>query len=249
MIAAVEQSWWRHILDAPRMLVAPGAVFHRIAQDGAYGWGLFALLLLSVWIGWSTVQTGFIDRAVDARTHQALADLEREQFDILNRTELSDRMLKLREASTFSKLIARGATVLGPPISLLVSVMLIAVVLFAIVALAGNKADYGTLLAICVYSAAVEVMAAGLRLVMMIAYRSGEVRTSLDVLVPAGEETQVFRQLLSGIDPFRIWFWILVAIGLVATRQLSRRMAVVSCTVMALTAIGVRMAIGMATMG
>jgi hypothetical protein len=234
MLAAVEHSWWRHLLDAPRMLVVPVAVFYRIAHDGAYGWALSALLLLSVWIGWSTVQTGFIDRSVDVRTSRALADLEREQFDIVTRTELSDRMQKLREASTFSKLIARGAAVLGPPLFLLTSILLIAVVLFAVVALAGNKADYQTLLAICVYSAVVQVIAAGLRLVMMVVYRTGEVRTSLDALVPAGNETQALRVVLSGVDPFRIWFWVLVAIGLIVTGQLSRRASIATCTVLAL---------------
>jgi hypothetical protein len=40
--------------------------------------------------------------------------------------------------------------------------------------------------------------------------------------------------VLAGIDPFRLWFWVLVGIGLCVTRQLGRRMAVGACVVMAL---------------
>ncbi len=215
------------------MLIAPGLVFRRIADDAAYGWALGCLLLVSVWLGWSTVQTGFVDRAIGEQTRKAEADLERDQAEILRRSELSEEMEKLREASTFTKLIARMVGIVGPPIRLLASLMLIAAVLFAAVALAGNKADYATLLAICVYSAVIDVVAAALRLLMMIACRSGEVRTSLDLLVPTGEATRILRSILLGVDPFRVWFWVLVATGLIVTGQLSRRTAIATCTLLA----------------
>jgi hypothetical protein len=234
MEAVAQPTFWRHLADAPRMLMAPRSVFRRIADDSAYGWALTGLLLASLWIGWATVQTGFVDRAIGEQTRQAQADLEREQAEILRPSELSERMAKLREASTFTKLIARMGGILGPPIQLLVSLMLIASVLFAAVALAGSKADYATLLAIGVYSAVTDVMAAALRLVMMIVCRSGDVRTSLDLLVPAGDSPGVIPVLLLGVDPFRVWFWVLVAIGLIVTGQLSRRTAIVTCTVLAI---------------
>ena len=41
------------------------------------------------------------------------------------------------------------------------SLMLIAALLFAVVALAGNKAEYPALMAICAYAAVVDLLAAG----------------------------------------------------------------------------------------
>ena len=47
--------------------------------------------------------------------------------------------------------------------------------------------------------------------------------------------------VLSSVDPFRVWFWILVCLGLVVTGQLSRRTALVTCLLFCLLAAGVRM--------
>ena len=37
----------------------------------------------------------------------------------------------------------------------------------------------------------------------------------------------------------QLWFWVLVAIGLIVTQQLSRRMAIVASTLLCVTGIGV----------
>lgn len=229
------------LAHVPLMFVAPGAVFRRIAETGRYGWTLAAWVLLTTLIGWVTVQTGLIDREVDRRTRSALAALEREQIDLLSRTELSERLEKIRKSAEFTKLITRGAAMVSTPVGLVASVMLIAALLFVVVASAGNKAEYPTLVAVCVHAAVVDVLAAGLRLAMMLCYRTVEVDTSLGLLVPASEQTATLKSILSAIDPFRAWFWVLVGIGLVVTGQLSRRAAVTTCVIFWLIATGVRM--------
>ncbi len=223
------------------MFVAPGVVFRWIAERGRYGWVLGTLILLSTLIGWATVQTGLIDREVDRRTYQALTDLEREQIDLLSRVELSERLEKIRKSAEFTKLMTRGGAILAAPVVLVSSLMLIAALLFAVVALAGNKPEYPTLMAVCVYSAVVDVLAAGLRLAMMLYYRTIQVDTSLGLLVASAEETGTLKTILSAVDPFRAWFWVLVALGLMVTGQLSRRAAVVTCVLFWLIATGVRM--------
>ncbi|MFH0980726.1 MAG: YIP1 family protein [Planctomycetota bacterium] len=226
---------------APLVLVAPGSVFVRVAENARYGWTLGALVLLTTWIGWATVQTGLIDREVERKTLKALADLEREQSDLLNRSELSERMEKIRKSGEFTKLIARGATILARPAVRVASLALIAALLFAVVALVGKKPDYSTLIAICVYSAVVDLLADGLRLAMMLVYRTMEVDTSLGLFVPGAEGYRTLKTILSAVDPFCAWFWILVAVGLVVTGQLSRRAAVMICVLFGLVVTGVRM--------
>ena len=229
------------LCHAAMMFVAPRAVFERIAERGTYGWVLATLILLTALIGWATVQTGLIDRQVDRRTFQALAELEREQIDVLSRTELSEQLQSVCKAAEFTKLLARGAAVVAAPIGLAASVTLIAALLFGVVALAGNKADFPALMAVCVYSAVVDLLAAGLRLAMMMFYRTIEVDTSLGLLVGSSEGTRTLKMILSGIDPFRAWFWVLLATGLVVTGQLSRRAAWVTCVIFWLIAAAVRM--------
>jgi hypothetical protein len=223
------------------VFVAPGAVFRRIAQSCGYGWTLAAQLFLLSVIGWSAVQTGLIDRQVDRRTQRALAELEKQEGDVLTRAELSERMSQIHKASEFAKLLVRGGAVLVQPLGLLVSVLLIAALLFAVVALTGSKPEFSTLTAICVYAAVVDVLASAVRLAMMLFYRSISVDTSLGLLVSSSGQGQTLHWILSAIDPFVIWFWVLVGVGLVVTGQLSRRAAVVVCVLFGLVSTAVRL--------
>lgn len=217
---------------------APRRLFGRIEDTGAYGWALVVLLVLLVLIGYAEVQTGLIDRSVGEQTEQALAKLEASQADLVDRVELRDRMEDVRKQSEFNKLIARLGVVVFAPTFTLVSFLFIASILYAVVALTGRKPEYHTLMSVCVYSGFIVLVGYMVRLAMLFYYRTTDVDTSLGMLAQQGTPSP-----LSAIDPFRIWFWVLVALGLVVTRQLSRRMAIVSCTLMGLVAIGVRVAL------
>lgn len=224
------------------VLASPGRVFARVEDTGAYGWLLAALLIFVALIGFVEVKTGLIDRSVDQQTESALATLEREQGHLLDRIELRDRMDGIRKSGEFTKLLSRLGVVVFSPSYLLASFLLLASILYAVVALTGRKPEYHTLMAICVFAGVVELLGALVRLGMVLAYRTTYVDTSLGMLAPAGASTP-----LSAIDPFRLWFWVLVGIGLTVTRQLSRRMAIVSCVALAMVAAGVRVALSFAS--
>ena len=225
----------RHALQ---VLASPRAVFERVEDTGAYGWALVVLLALVLLIGYAEVQTGLIDRVVDQNTEAALASLEETQAHLVDRVELRERMEDLRKAGEFNKLLYRLGVIVFTPTYLLASFLLIASVLYAIVALTGRKPEYHTLMSICVYAGFIELIGYSVRLAMVIYYRTTEVDTSLRMLAAPGEPSP-----LAAIDPFRIWFWVLVAFGLIVTRQLSRRMAIASCAVSGLLAAGVRLAV------
>lgn len=214
---------------------APRSLFARVEDTGAYGWALATLLALVMLIGYAEVQTGLIDRTVDQKTEQKLAELEKREGHLIERVELSTRMEAISKQGEFNKLITRLLRVVVAPVQMLASFLLIASVLYAIVALTGRKPEYHTLMSICVYAGFIELLAYIIRLGMMLSYRTINVDTSLGLLAAPGKLSA-----LAAIDPFRIWFWVLVAIGLIVTRQLSRRMAVASCAVMAILATAAR---------
>ncbi len=220
---------------------SPRVLFARMEDTGAYGWALITLLGLVMLIGYAEVQTGLIERSVDQQTETKLAELEDSQAHLVDRIELKDRMDDIRKEAEFNKLIARLGVVAFAPAQFLASFLLIASMLYAVVALTGRKPEYHTLMSICVYSGFIELVAYILRLAMVLYYRTAEVDTSLGMLGGTGGPSP-----LSAVDPFRIWFWVLVAIGLVVTRQLSRRMAIVSCALLGLSAVGIRVAIAAA---
>ncbi len=220
---------------------APRSLFSRVEDTGAYGWSLITLLGLMTLIGYAQVQTGLIDASVDRKTEQQKAEIEKNEGDLKDRVALKDSLDAIDKQAVFQKMIARLGSIVAAPVSMLASFLLIASILYAIVALTGRKPEYHTLMSICVYAGYIELLGAVVGLAMMLQYRSMDVGTSLAALAPPGKPS-----VLAAIDPFRIWFWVLVAIGLTVTRQLSRRMAIAACVVMGLAGLGMHAALEMA---
>jgi len=223
------------VRHAMLVYAAPRSLFSRVEDTGAYGWALVTLLAMVMLIGYAEVQTGLIDRTVDQKTEQKLAELEKLQTNLVDRIALKEQMDGIRKQGEFNKLITRLGRVVVAPVQMLASFLLIASALYAIVALTGRKPEYHTLMSLCVYAGFIELLAYILRLAMMLHYRTINVDTSLGLLAAPGKLSA-----LAAIDPFRIWFWVLIAIGLIVTRQLSRRTAIATCAVMAILATAAR---------
>ncbi len=220
---------------------APTRVFARIEDTGAYGWALVVLLVLITLIGYTKVQTGLIDEVVDRQTGQRLAELEESQAQLVDRVQLTDRLDAIRKQGEFSKTMSRLGAMVASPTYMLASFLLIASVLYAVVAMTGRKPEYHTLISICVYAGFIDLAAYLLQLGMMFYYRRIDIDTSLAALAAPGKPT-----MLAAIDPFQIWFWVLIAMGLTVTQQLSRRMAIVACALLCLVGAGGRAALAFA---
>ncbi len=220
----------RHV---PLIFTTPGAVFSRVEDTGAYAWALVLLLLAIAGLGYLQVQSGLIDRLAHEQTARQMAQLEEEQLNLVDRRRFNDAMERLRDAGEFNIRLRRLHAVALAPLSWLVSMLLIAAVLYAVVALCGRKPEYHTLMSIVALSAYIPLVGLGLHVAMMIFYRTHEVDTSFSMILdPRSYPTAT--AVLTATDPFRVWFWILVGMGLVTTRQLSVRMAVLACVLMCL---------------
>lgn len=226
------------VADALSVFTAPAGLFRRIEDTGAYGWPLTVLVGLTLLIGFAQVRTGLIDRVVDQQTERELAVYEQSQSGLVDRVELKERMDDIRKNGEFLKLMRRMQAIVAGPIWTVVSLLVISSLLYAAVALSGRKPEYHTILSIGVYAGFIELAAGLLRLVMMVLYRTTDVDTSLAMLAEPGKAT-----ILAAFDPFRFWFWIVLAIGMVVTQQLSRRMAIISCATMCLLATGARIGV------
>lgn len=220
---------------------SPSALFRCVEDTGAYGWTLVTLLGLVVLTGYATVQTGLIDRTVDQNTEAWLAEQEKNQVDLIDRVELRDLVESAHKEAEFTKLITRLGVIVLTPMYMLASFLLIAAVLYAVVALTGRKPEYHTLMSIAVYAGFIELIALVLGLAMKVHYRTIAVDVTLRPLAP--EDAPLVEAVLAAVDPFRFWFWVLIAIGLTVTRQLSRRMAIVSVLLMCFLTTAVRVGI------
>jgi len=222
-------------------MAAPRRVFSLVEDTGAYGWALVTLIVLTTLIGYVQVQTGLIDSVVDRQTEAALAKLEKSQVGPVDRVKLHDEMEATRKAGAFNKTMARLSAMVAAPVSLLASFLLIASVLYAVVAMTGRKPEYHTLMGICVYAGFMTLLGYAVQLAMMMYNRRLDMDTTLASLMPGAHPNW-----LAAIDPFSIWFWALVATGLIVTRQLGKRTAIALCVVLALIGAGGRVAMSMA---
>lgn len=240
------------VRDIPLVLLAPRGVFARIEDIGLCGWPLLILLVVVTLIGHATIQTGLIDRQVDQSVNERIAVLDSRQRDVVERSALSELYAEARKAGEFEKLLTRMQVVVAAPVSTLASVLLIAAVLYGAVALTGRKPEWYTLLTICVFAAFVEALRLLTTLALMLRFASLHVDTSL---APLGRMLLAEREnmdpnalaaipaLLTAVDPFRIWFWLLIIIGLSATRQLRGWRAWLVCVLCWMVGGGVRSAI------
>lgn len=225
----VWDAWW--------IYTSPSALFDRIEDTGAYGLTLVTLLAFVTLIGYLQVQSGLIDRLVEQQTNAQLEKLETSRQDLVDRTQLSEVMKDVRKQGEFNKTMRRLQVIVFSPIRMLAAFLLTSSLLYAAVALTGRKPEYHTLMSICVYAGFIDLVAYGLRAAMMFYYRTIAVDTSMGMFVNPHKPT-----VLVALDPFVIWYWILVAIGLTVTRQLSRRMAIVCCTGLCLCTMSLRIA-------
>ena len=226
----------------PLAIVAPRRLFSRVEDTGSYALPLIALLGLVTLLGYLQMQTGLIDRVVDRQTQEEMAMLESTRTDLVDRVKLRDDMEAVIKNGEFMKTMERLKAIVATPLGMLASVLLISSVLYAGVALSGRKPEYHTLMTICIFASYVEVLAIALRLGMMLAYRTTKVSTSMEMLMPHGKAPY-----LAAFEPFTIWFWILVYLGVTTTQQLSRKMAVAVCMLMFLMGAGVRVGLAYAS--
>ena len=241
-------------MHVPIALLSPRRVFAKVEDVPAYAWPLVLLLVAVTLIGYATIETGLIDREVDSRVQQNIAELEKQQLDVVERSTLSQLIEDERQAGEFLRLMTRIRVVAVEPAAALASVLLLSALLFGVVALTGRKPEWHTLLTICVFASFVDVIGGLVRLGFMLRFSTLWVDTSLGLLMRlsgvegdaaamGGAAKAAWAGLLTGADPFRIWFWIVMVVGLSMTSQLRGWKVWVTCSFLWLSAAGIRAAL------
>jgi hypothetical protein len=226
------------IRDIPLVLLAPRRLFARVEDVAAWGWPLLLLLTFVTLIGYATVQTGLIDREVQRRVQQRIARIDKIQRDVVERSALRELYERERKKGAFENLLTRIQVVVAEPAKALGAALLVAAVLYGVVALTGRKPEWHTLLTICVYAGFIDGLRLLILLLLMLRYQTLEVYTSLapltrhlvDVDASSPAVAATVWGVLSALDPLRIWFWIVIVIGLSVTTQLRGWRAGLICT-------------------
>jgi hypothetical protein len=240
------------VRDIPLVLLAPRAVLARIEDVPAWGWPLVVLLTVVTLVGYATVQTGLIDREVDRGVNEKIAQIDAQQRDVVERSTLRTLYDDQIKQGEFFKLLKRMQVIIAEPAAALASALLVASVLYGVTALTGRKPEWHTLLTICVLAGFVDALRLVVQLALMLQCRSLEVDTSLSLAtrwLPASlsaKHVQVVSGLLTALDPFRIWYWLVMILGLSVTSQLRGWRAWVTCGLCWLAAAGGRAGLAVA---
>ena len=214
--------------DVPQALFAPRGFFARVEDVPRYGWPLMVLLAIVTLIGYAKVETGLIDREIDRQTSQRIAEIEKTQLDVVERSALRELYEEQYKLGDFLKLMARIQVIVAEPLRVIATLLVIAAVLYGMVALTGRKPEWHTLLNICVFAMFVEMIGLLTALGLMLYHQTLDVETSLALILRPLIGTEGLDPkglaaawgMLTAIDPFRIWFWFVVIAGLTTTMQL-----------------------------
>lgn len=225
------------VWDVPVALIAPRRVFARVEDVGAYGWALVWLLTAVSLLGWALVQTGLIDREVDRGVQAKIAEIENTQADVVERSALSKMIEDAKQEGEFDRLMTRVAVVGASPLTTLAIVLLIPAAFYGLVALTGRKPEWHTLVTICVFASFADVVGQFTRLALMVHYGTLDVSTSPAGLAQMGDAASKLQgaaalalpAMLSALDPFRVWFWLIMGVGLTTTMQLRGWKAWAAC--------------------
>ena len=241
--------------DIPLVVFAPRRLFARVEDVTAWGWPLAILLTFVTTIGYATVQTGLIDREVDRGVQQRIAMIDLTQRDVVERSELSELYEREYKQGQFLKLLTRIQVIIAEPAKALATALLVAAVFYGMVALSGRKPEWHTLLTICVFAGFIDVLRLLTALALMLRNETLEVYTSLAPItqwlvdmktVAIGTVIPIWCGL-DALDPFRLWYWGVVLIGLATTEQLRGWRAWVVVGLCWLIGAGVRTGIAVAT--
>lgn len=236
------------VLDIPRVFISPRSLFSRVENVNHYGGVLLVLLTLVTLVGLATIETGLIDREVERRVQQRQAQLEKQFDNVVARSEFLKQLEETRKLGEFERMMTRIGVVAARPAVQLAWTLLIAALLYGAVALTGRKPEWHTLMTIVVFAGFVDLLAEIVRLSLMLQHGTMEVQTSSALLLrllPEGHSLSTGRPgamaqaILAGIDPFRVWFWLVVISGLTVTMQLKSWRAWLTCGIFGLVAAGV----------
>jgi hypothetical protein len=218
-----------------RLFVSPGALFASLSVTNRSGGALAVLLVAHVLFAGLILSTRVPDYEIEAQAGKEITRTDEQLKGDDNSEERARAIETLEKTAVFNKLFARVLLFAAGPLRLLLGVAVVASLLFLAVALWGTtKADFRMLWGIAVFAALVELPRLLLRLFLVAHIHALRVETSLAVFLPGPRAGLAAFLLLRRLDPFEVWYWALVGLGLWKTGQMSGRRALVVAVALAL---------------
>jgi hypothetical protein len=226
--AGARPAGWRPVNlidDLIAILVMPSALFGILPRENRARQALTLFLLLHVLIGWGIILTAVREFEIGWVTQLALTvygkehEGDEDSAGVEIALDLISKTGEFQVAAERIKLLSFGA------INLLWTACCTAGFSFVLVALTAGKPKFPTLFGIAVYASVVGVIKAALRMLLIAWLHRSSVETAASAFVDRPDVTLPIYLLLRRLDPFDLWWWCLIGVGLSRTGQCSRRAA------------------------
>jgi hypothetical protein len=226
--------------DLVNLYLSPSILFGELPRWNRAAAALFLLMLLQAMYAVALVSTGVLDYEIQLTTAKAANQYANQPHTDESAEDVNRVLAAIDKGGTFNMLLARVLLVAGGPVGVAVQAGLLASVLFVVVALRGTaKPDFHLLAAVAIFAAYTEVPRMLVQLFLVSQLQVSRVETSLAAFVSAPHVSLPVYLVLRRFDPFDVWYWCLVGLGLWKTGQLSRRTALVAVVVLAVAATAV----------
>jgi hypothetical protein len=235
--------------DVVRLFVSPGALFADLPHTNRYGGALLVLVLAHLVYAGLVLATRVPDYEIGVRAEKEISRTDEQLKGDDNSEERARAIEVLEKTAVFNKLFARVLLV-AAPLGLLLSLAVVASLLFLAVALWGTaKADYRLLGGVAIFASLVDLPRLLVRLALVAGVHATRVETSLAAFLPGRRAGLGAFLLLRRLDPFEVWYWALVGLGLWKTGQMSGRRALAVTVALALLAVLARMCLDLGALG
>ncbi len=227
----------RFLADVADLFLWPDRLFARLPVHNRWVAAVLLLMALQALYGLGLVSTGVPDYEIAERTQREVRKAAARLRGDDTSEELTRTVEALEKGQTFSKLFVRVMYILGGPLRLLAGVLVVASVLYAAAAFRqAARPDWTLLAGVVAFATFVEVPRLLLRLLLVATLHVSRVETSAAAFVSPAQTGLGLYLMLRRLDPFDLWFWILVGYGAWRTGQLGRRWAVLVVVALALAA-------------
>jgi hypothetical protein len=213
-------------------------LFRELPRANRVASALLLLMALHALYGVGLISTGVLDYEIDAHSQKEISQVRQHPPGKEDAAKFTTALDAVGKGAIFQKQLMRVLLVAGGPIWLCLSVCVLSGCLFLVVALRGGKPNYQVLLSVTTFAAYVEVPRLLMRLLLIAQLHVSRVETSAAAFVSRPEVGLAPYLLLRRLDPFEVWYYLLVGLGVYHVGQLKpRSAAVVACVLAFLAAI------------
>jgi hypothetical protein len=224
-------------LDILALFLRPSRLFRELPRTNRVAGALLLLMALHALYGLGLISTGVLDYEIDVNTQTEISRIRQHPPGKENAEKFTAALDAVEKGAVFKKQFTRVQVLAGGPLQVCLDACVLAACLFLIVALRGGKPNYQVLLGVSTFAAYVEVPRLLMRLLVTAQLQVSRVETSAAAFVSCPEVGLGPYLLLRQLDPFEVWYYLLVGFGVVYAGQLKPRSAAVAVCVLAFLAI------------